>query len=147
MWGRAAVVENEVMYHGANACGPEAMRHVDGLKINSVIRADPASDGWQITTDGKVVQQLPADELRMLFHWGADIYMDIEDMSATLDHRDDLTHEKVFDILIADMRARGISFRMPSDPLNDPAFVRTLIAAFDPGLPVIMPPEYGMAAA
>ena len=146
MWGRAAVVENEVMYHGANACGPEGMRHVDGLKINSVIQADPASDGWQITTDGKVVQQLPADELRMLFHWGADIFMDLEDMAVTLEHRDDLTHEMVFDILISEMRARGVTFQMPTDPLNDPAFVRQLIEVFDPGLPVIMPPEYGMAA-
>lgn len=72
--------------------------------------------------------------------------MDLEDMSVTPDHRDDLTHEMVFDILITDMRSRGISFQMPTDPRNDQAFVRTLIEAFDPGLPVIMPPEYGMAA-
>ena len=146
MWGRAAVVENEVMYHGANACGPQEMRHVDGLAINSVIEGDPASDGWRITTDGKVVQHLPAEELRLLVHWGADIFMDLDEMKRTLDHQDDLTHDRVFDIFIADMRARGLTFTMPTDPMNDPAFVKLLTKFYDPGLPTIMPPEYGIAA-
>ncbi|GLV25817.1 hypothetical protein [Sphingobium sp. Cam5-1] len=146
MWGRGAVVENEVMYHGANACGPAHKRRVDGLAINSVIHGDPASDQWQISTDGKVVERLPAEETRLLVHWGADIFMDLDDMSVTLDHSDDLTHEKVFDILISEMRARGVAFKMPNDPLKDPEFVQLLTKVFDPGLPTIMPPEYGMAA-
>ncbi len=146
MWGRAAVVENEVMYHGANACGPQEMRHVDGLAINSVIEGDPDSDGWRISTDGKIVQHVPAEELRLLVHWGADIYTDMQDMKLTLDHTDDLTHDRVFDTFISDMRARGQTFTMPTDPLNDPAFVQLLTKFYDPGLPTIMPPEYGMAA-
>ena len=134
------------MYHGANACGPAHKRRVDGLAINSVIHGDPASDQWQISTDGKVVERLPAEETRLLVHWGADIFMDLDDMSVTLDHSDDLTHEKVFDILISEMRARGVAFKMPNDPLKDPEFVQLLTKVFDPGLPTIMPPEYGMAA-
>ena len=146
MWGRAAVVENEVMYHGANACGPEDMRRPDGMAINSVIGADPNSDGWQITTDGKVIQQLPADEIRMLFHWGADIYMDLDEMTVALDHSDDLTHERIFDVYLSELRARGVPFKMPTDPLHDPEFIQLLTNVFDPGLPAIMPGEYGLAA-
>ena len=146
MWGRAAVVENEVMYHGANACGPEDQRRVDGLAINSVIQGDPGSDGWRITTDEKVVHHLSADETRLLVHWGADIYMDMTEMKVALDHSDDLTQEQVFDIFISDLRAKGQPFQMPNDPLNDPAFTMLLNNIYDPGLPTIMPPEYGMAA-
>jgi hypothetical protein len=146
MWGRAAVVENEVMYHGANACGPAEMRRPEGLAINSVIEGDPGSDGWRIMTDGKVIQQLPADETRLLVHWGADIFMDLNEMKVTLDHTDDLAHEQVFDIFISELKARGVAFTMPSDPLHDPQFAQLLTKVFDPGLPTIMPPEYGLAA-
>ena len=146
MWGRAAVVENEVMYHGANSCGPEHMRRPEGLAIDSVIAADPSSSDWQIKTDGKVIQQLPADEVRFLVHWGADIFMDLDEMSLVLDHSDDLSHERVFDIFLSELRARGVPFKMPTDPLHDGEFIQLLTAHFDPGLPTIMPPEYGLAA-
>lgn len=144
MWRRAAIVENEVMY-GANACGPQSMRRVDGLAISSVIHGAPTSDDWQIIPNDKVVQHLPAEETRLLVHWGADVFMDLDDMSVTLDHSDDLTVEKVFDILISDLRARGEPFKMRFEPLNDPAFAQLLTRVYDPGLPAIMPPEYGMA--
>ena len=146
MWGRSAVVENEVMYHGANACGPQDMRRPEGLAIDSLMGADPRSDGWQITTDGKVIQRLPAEETRLLFHWGADVFMDMDEMKLVLEHTDDLTHEQVFDIFVSDLRGRGEAFKMPSEPLNDPEFVRLLTRVYDPGIPAIMPVEYGIAA-
>jgi hypothetical protein len=146
MWGRGAVVENEVMYHGANACGRPELRRPDGLAINSMIGPDPQSDGWQITTAGKVIQRVSEEEIRLLFHWGADIYMDLAEMKLTLDHSDDLTHERVFDVFIAEMRSRGIPCKMPTDPLHDGEFIQQLTNALDPGLPTIMPTEYGMAA-
>jgi len=142
MWGNAAVVENEVMYHGANSCGPESMRKPEGLAIDSVIAADPNSDGWQIKTNDRVIQHLPAEELRLLFHWGADIYMDLDEMSVALDHRNDLTHERVFDIFFSELRKRGVAFTMPTDPLHDPEFILFLIRMFEPGSPTIMPPIY-----
>jgi hypothetical protein len=145
MWGRAAVVENEVMYHGANPCGPPEMRNPKGLAIDSLIEADPQTDGWQITTNREVIQRLPADETRLLVHWGADIFMDMAEMKVTLDHTDDLTHERVFDIFFSDMKQRGQSFTVPTDPLNDPELVQLLTRLYDPGLPSIMPPEYGFA--
>lgn len=146
MWGRAAVVENEVMYHGANACGPVEMRRPEGLAIDSVICADPSSDGWQIMTDGNVIQRLPSDEIRLLFHWGADIFMDMQDMRVALDHTDDLTLERILDVFASEMKARGMPMKMSSDPLNDPEFVNALTRAFDPGLPTVVPAEYGIAA-
>ena len=142
MWGRAVVVENEMMYHTAEASGPAALRHPDGLTINSRLGADPDSaDGWQITTDGKVIQRIPADEFRFLIHWGADIFMDYEELKTVLDHSDDLTHDQIFDMMIADLRVRGLTFQVPSDPIADPDFVALLTRTYDPGVPSIFPPE------
>ena len=142
MWGRAVVVENEMMYHTAEASGPAALRHPRGLAFSSQIGADPATqDGWQITTHGEVIQRIPASEFRFLVHWGADIFMDYNELKTTLDHTDDISHAQVFDIFIADLRARGETFRLPSDPITDPDFIDMLTRVYDPGKPAIYPPE------
>ncbi len=147
MWGRAAVVDNEVMYHRANSSGPKELRKPAGLTIDSLMEADPLSaDGWQITTDGNVIQRFPAEEMRMLVHWGADIFMDMQEMKVTLDHSDDLTLERVWDIFISNLKSRGVSFKMPADPAHDPDFVRVLTNEYDPGLPTIMPSPTLVAA-
>lgn len=142
MWGRAVVVENEKMFHTAQTNGPAAMRRPEGLAINSLMEADPEDpNGWQITTDGKVIQKIPEEEFRFLVHWGADIYMDMAELKRALDHTDDLTHDMIFDIIIADLRKRGESFQVPNDPLTDTAFIGMLTRVYDPGQPSIFPPE------
>jgi len=141
MWGRAVVVENEMMYHTAEAVGPEALRRPAGLAINSLMGADPEDPtGWQITTDGQVIQRIPEAEFRFLVHWGADIFMDYAELKMTLDHSDDITHDQVFDMLIADLRARGETFEVPSDPLTDEKFIGLLTRVYDPGKPAFYPP-------
>lgn len=142
MWGRAVVVENEMMYHTAEASGPEALRRPKGLAFNSLMSADEQNaGGWKITTDGEVIQRIPEDEFRLLVHWGADIFMNFEELKQSLDHSDDISQEQVFDILIADLRARGETFEVPTDPVSDPAFVQLLTRVYDPGKPSIFPPE------
>lgn len=142
MWGRAVVVENEMMFHTAQSNGPSAMRRPEGLAINSMMSADPADpNGWQISTGDRTIQHIPEEEFRFLVHWGADIYMDYAELKRALDHSDDLTHEQVFDMLIADLRARGETFEIPSDPLTDKKFIGVLTRAYDPGQPTHFPPE------
>jgi hypothetical protein len=142
MWGRAVVVENEMMFHRGDACGPAALRRPAGLDITSVFGADPeAEDGWRITTGERVVQRIPAEEMRFLVHWGAQLYMDYEELKVSLDHSDDITRERAIDMLIADLRARGESFEEPSDPVNDRPFVRLLSQVYDVGTPSLLPPE------
>jgi hypothetical protein len=142
MWGRAVVVENEMMYHTAEACGPSSMRRPDGLAINSLISADPeTADGWRITTEDQVIQRLPAEEMRFLVHWGADIFMDYQELKDTLDHKDDIAHEQIFDMFIKDLRARGETFEVPTDPLTNTGFIQLLTRVYDPGMPTIFPPE------
>ncbi len=142
MWGRAVVVENEMMFHTAQSNGPAALRHPAGLTIDSLMEADPAvPGGWRITTGGAVVQQIPEEEFRFLIHWGADIYTDYAELKLALDHTDDLTHEQVFDTIVADLRKRGETFDVPSDPLTDQRFIGLLTRVYDPGQPALFPPE------
>ena len=74
-------------------------------------------------------------------HWGANIYMNLEELKLARDHTDDITHEMAFDILIADLRARGEQFEMPGDPLTDKAFIGLLTRVYDVGIPLHFPPE------
>ena len=47
-----------------------------------------------------------------------------------LRHSDDLTHDIVFERLLADMRAKGTKVADPSDPLHDSEFIRALIGTY-----------------
>ena len=50
MWGKAVVVENEMMFHHGQAAGPVAMRKPQGLDISSTFGADPGdATGWRIS--------------------------------------------------------------------------------------------------
>jgi hypothetical protein len=142
MWGRAVVVENEMMFHHGQACGPVTDRKPTGLDITSRFGADPASeDGWRITTGNSVNQRIPAEETRFLVHWGARLYLDFDEMKISLDHRDDLTHERAIGMLIDDMRKRDIAFETPTDPLNDRRFIGLVSQVYDIGGPANVPPD------
>ncbi len=142
MWGRAAVVENEMMLHTAEACGPASQRMPQGLALHSLMEPDPDSYGdWRITTDGEVIQQIPEEEFRFLVHWGANVYMDFNELKTTLDHTDDITHEMIFEILLADLSKRDVSFEAPSDPLTDKSFIELLNDVYGIERPLYFPPE------
>lgn len=142
MWGRAAVVENEMMFHTAEACGPTSQRMPKGLAFDSTMEPDPDSaGGWRITTSGEVIQRIPEKEFRFLVHWGANVYMDLDEVKATLDHTDDLSHEQVFDIFLDDLKAKGRQFRPPSDPLTDKDFIAELNEVYGIEQPLQFPPE------
>lgn len=141
MWGKAVVVENEMMYHTAEMNGPSAQRRPTGLAFESRIGAAPSSDGWEITTGAQTIQQVPNSEARFLVHWGAQVFMNYDELKMSLDHSDDLSLDQVLDMLIADLRARGETFEMPTDPVTDRAFIRLLTRTYDLGKPAIFPPD------
>lgn len=142
IWNRGVVVQNEMMYHRGEPNGPAELRRAKGLAFHSLLSADPeVADGWQVTTDGVVIQRIPAKEMRFLVHWSAEIYQDLADLTRSMDHTDDLSHDRIFDTFIADLRARGVTFEPPSDPLRDREFVKLLTRTYDLGTPAIYPDE------
>jgi hypothetical protein len=142
MWGRAAVVENEMMFHTAEACGPVSQRMPAGLAFHSRMGVDPERPGgWRITNDDEVVQRIPEEEFRFLVHWGASLYMNLDELKTALDHKDDLDHAKIFDVLLADLGRRGIAFEMPTDPLTDKRFIALLNEVYGIDRPLYFPPD------
>lgn len=129
-WNDAVVVHNPRMFHRGEASGPRDRRaNPDGFSLDSVIEAD-GPDTWAIKNGEQVLATYPEREMRFLFHYGARVFDDLDELSRYYDHTDDLTEEIIFDILIHDLRSRGIAFAEPSDPLNDDAFVAVLKDAY-----------------
>lgn len=142
MWGRAVVVENEMMFHHGQAAGPVAMRKPAGLDISSTFGADPDDPGgWRIETFGNVNQKVPAQEMRFLVHWGAQVFKDLDELKVSLDHTDDIGAERAIEMLIADIRARCIAFETPTDPMNDRKFIGLLSQVYDIGGPTNIPAD------
>jgi len=142
MWGKAVVVENEMMFHHGQATGPVDMRKPAGLDITSTFGADPQDPtGWQIETFGKVNQKVPAQEMRFLVHWGARLFKNMADLKRTYEHTDDISAETAIGMLIEDMKKRGVAFEVPTDPLHDNGFVGLLSQAYNIGGPTNIPPD------
>jgi hypothetical protein len=142
MWGRGVVVENEMMFHHGQACGPVAMRAHTGLDITSVIETDPDREGgWRIVTGEVVNQRIAPEEMRFLVHWGARVFMDFEELKVTFDHTDDITADRAIEMLIDDIRRRNVQFETPTDPMNDRDFVKLLAKVYDIGGPANIPPD------
>ena len=87
-------------------------------------------DDWAITTDGEVIRRYRPEQMRLLVHWNAEVYADMDEVKKNMDHSDDLTHDVVFERLLADMRSKGVDVAEPSDPLHDSDFIRALIATY-----------------
>jgi len=130
LWNKGVVVQNEMMFHRGDPVGRAEERDVPGLKYRSVIGYDASRDEWAITTDGEVNRRYRPEEMRLLVHWSAEVYADMDEVKKNMDHSDDLTQEMVFTRLLADMRSRGVTVAEPSDPLHDQDFIRALIATY-----------------
>jgi hypothetical protein len=130
LWNKGVVVQNESMFHRGDPVGRADERDIPGLKHRSLLGYDEERDEWAITTDGEVNRRYQPHEMRLLVHWSAEVYSDMEEVHKSVDHSDDLTHDMVFARLLADMRSKGVVVAEPSDPLHDSEFVRALISTY-----------------
>ncbi len=130
LWNKGVVVQNESMFHRGDPVGRPDERDIDGLKHRSRLGYDADRGDWVMTTDGDVIRRYRPDEMRLLVHWNAEVYADMDEVEKNMDHSADLTHDVVFDRLLADMREKGVDVAEPSDPLHDTEFIRALIATY-----------------
>ena len=130
MWNKGVLVQNELMFHRGDPVGRPDERATPGLAHRSRFGYRPATDDWAITTDDEVVRTYDPDNIRFLVHWNAEVYRDLAEAKAVMEHTDDLTHEQVIDTLIADLRARGVAVDEPSDPFHDTDFIRALTSTY-----------------
>jgi hypothetical protein len=72
--------------------------------------------------------------------------MDHDELRKNMDGSDDLTIDKAIDVLVDDVKKKGIKLDVPSEPLHDPAFIGALNAAYDIGGPSSYPEEAPLSA-
>jgi len=145
-WNTGCVAENEAMFHRGESIGRPDQWGVKGLTFQSMFEGDPTSpDHWLIRNGDDVIGRYATQDLRWLFHWTGIAFKDRAEFRTFADRTDDLTHEKIFEILMRDMRDDGIKISLPSDPLNDEKFRRTLVQHYAIGSPKIYPPEAPVA--
>ena len=147
LWNRGVVTQNTAMYHRGESNGPSDQRaNPMGLTFDSTFAGDPEdADRWQIRTGDAVIARYTTDQLRLLVHWDAELYSDLADLKKHVDHLDDLTPDRVFETFVADLRAKGIAFEVPSDPMRDPGFIALLAKTYDVA-PSAYPAEAPVAA-
>jgi hypothetical protein len=130
MWNRGIVVQNELMFHRGDPVGRPEERAIPGLKHRSMFEYLPDDDAWIITTDGDEIRRYRPEQIRLLVHWNAEVYRDMDEVRKVMDHTDDLTHDQVVTTLLADMRAKGRKVAEPSDPFHDDDFIHALLSTY-----------------
>ncbi|MFI7524077.1 hypothetical protein [Nocardia salmonicida] len=141
-YNKGVVVQNEMMVHRGEANGPLEQRRPEGLAFESLFDGDPADrDQWVLKTGAETIARHHTDELRFLVHWNAEVFSDLDELKKNMDGTDDLSLDQVFDTFSKDLKARGISLDVPTEPLHDQQFIRTLSNAYDLGLPAVYPDE------
>ena len=115
LWNKGVVVQNEMMFHRGDPVGPTRGPRDRGAQapVAHRLRRRPRTAGT-ITTDGEVIRRYQPEQIRLLVHWNAEVYNDMDEVKKSMDHSDDLTHDRVIETFLADLRA-GAS-RSPSRP-------------------------------
>lgn len=147
LWNRGCLAENESMFHRGESIGDESQwSQVKGLTFNSLFEGDPQGpDRWQIRNGDEVIARFETEQLRWLFHWTALTFRDRAAFREYADHTNDLTHERIFDILARDLKSEGIKVTLPSDPMADGEFRALLMRHYAIGSPKIYPAEAPVA--
>ena len=112
MWNRGVVVQNEMMYHRGDPVGPPEDRAIEGMKNRSVFGYDADDDAWVVTTDGDVDPRATSPSRSGCSCTGTPRCTPTwTRCKKVMDHTDDLTHERVVDTLLADMRGARVEGR------------------------------------
>jgi hypothetical protein len=105
----AIMADNDRIYHRIGRVGaPDA----ELPRMTSAAEIRPVSRGtWEIVENGETRATYPSSAIRLSLLWKA-----IRESEA---HSEVLTLDRVMSIFIADLRRRGLDFRVPADPLSD----------------------------
>jgi hypothetical protein len=105
------------MYHRIGSIGdPDAAPPC----ISPAAQIHPNGDGnWSILENGEVRATYPQHTIRFSILWKAAI-------GNRKSNGDDLTLDRIMAIFTADLRHRGVDFQVPSDPLDDTAWILLL---------------------
>lgn len=139
---RGVVVQNEMMYHRGEANGPPQQQRPAGLAFDTTFSGDPDDrHQWLLKTGDEIIARHHTRDLRFLVHWTAEVFEDFDELKKNMDGTSNITQERAIEMLIDDVRSKGIEIATPTDPLHDPEFIRAINAAYDIGAPSIYPDD------
>ncbi|WP_262401464.1 hypothetical protein [Actinomadura sp. CNU-125] len=132
--------DNSKMYHRRESNGPAHQRDHPDIRLESLLHSEDP-DHWVVRNGDREIARYRDRDMRTLFHYTALVFDELSDVRTYLDRTDDLTHEKVFEVLVHDLRRRGVKFTEPTDPMTDPEFIALLNKTYE-----MAPREYPAAA-
>jgi hypothetical protein len=143
-FGNVAVFgDNDRMFHRVGPIGSVTDRLAPGTLSGGGTLHHVAGDRWELR-DGTNVHELDARRLRVSILWTAMCFDTADDHRRFRDHDDVLTLDRVTEIFVDDLRARGERFDLPADPATDPAWVRRLEEGYP--LPTFSGPSYARSS-
>lgn len=121
----AVVLDADSVFHGVDRIAstlPEMAPLRPGMGL------EPVGGGRWVVRDGdEVAAEHDWDELRFSVSWKAYCFRDEEEQATWRDHADDLTLDRVLEVLVADLRERGL---VDGDPPEDPDLSRLLVDTY-----------------
>jgi hypothetical protein len=97
-------------------------------KDAELVRRDAST--WAINDAGGEKASFPRERLRVSLSWKAMAFDDDADRRRYDEHTDDIDLAEVLRRFSADFASRGERLAIPTDPLADSEFVRTLADAY-----------------
>jgi hypothetical protein len=123
----AIVGDNDFMFHRVERVGAESAGTARGLTLQSLLQpAGGDGDEWVIVDDGRELDRVAFDDIRISVSWKAKVFDDAEAQRIADEHLDDITLDEVVDRFLDDLHSRGVDAARPADPVHDVEFIALL---------------------
>jgi hypothetical protein len=119
----ALISDNDQLYHRIGAIGDPGAE-LPQMSASATIQPD-GKGNWTILENGEARATYPSPAVRLSVLWKAEI-------RERESEPDNLTLDRTMAMFMADLRHRGIDFRIPSDPLADTAWILLLQRIYAP---------------
>ena len=127
----AVVGDNDFMFHRVAEIGAPEAGGPAQISLDALLEPDRHGSGnWDITEDGRRVQRLPREAIRVSVSWKAEVFRDEASARVRTEGRDDLDLDTVVSRFVEDLSERGTPIARPKDPLHDPDFMAALTETY-----------------
>ena len=129
LWNQAVVSDNDYMYHRVAPQG-RPKEYLD-LELSDDAELHYRSDDlWDLCDKGGKLASYSPEQVRISILWKALAFRSKAEAAHYDSGEDDLDLSMITDIFAGDLRDRGITFRYPDDPANDPHWRAVLTDAY-----------------
>jgi len=129
IFNTAIVGDNDRMFHRVMPVGGREGGLLGGMTLDTRLER-VGDDVWRIAAGETTMAEFGWPQLRVSVSWKAVVYRDDAERRMVDSHERDIDLDDVLERFAADLDARGVAFRVPSTPLDDPEFVAVLSSTY-----------------